>query len=178
MCLPLQPRGLVAREGCCCSALSPGPLAFLSFLFFSRAFCYSGLSLAFPRSVSLLILLLTPPLPPHSHGQAPCTMNMRVKMRFCSKFPVQLARQPLGSLPTFCKSSPANQNSCRQSPDPEFPDKEMFMLPFFLSDLSLYAKSGGWKKTQAPRWIMRVAAGAYGYVRCIVCLITRTCMFD
>lgn len=148
----------------------------LSPFFFFTCLLLLWTSVAFLLSVPLLILFLTPPLPP-SRRRAPCTMNMRVKMRFCSKFPVRLARQPLGSLPTFCKSSPANQNSCRQSPDPEFPDKEMFMLSFFLSDL-FYGESGGWKKPQAPRWIMRVAAGAYGYVRCIVCLLTRACMFD
>lgn len=50
----------------------------------------------------------------------------------CSKFPALLEDSLLaGCLPTFCKSSLANQNSCRQSPDPEFPDKEMFMLSFF-----------------------------------------------
>lgn len=52
-------------------------------------------------------------------------------MRFCSNFPALLARQPPGCLPTLCKSSLANQNSCRQPPDPEFPDKEMFMLSIF-----------------------------------------------
>lgn len=172
-------RAATAWRTCCLKVLLlPHTFSRISRLFFflyvpsvTVDFC------GFPSLCSPPHSLPDPSPPPPSRRRSPCTMNMRVKMRFCSKFPVRLARQPLGSLPTFCKSSPANQNSCRQSPDPEFPDKEMFMLSFFLSDL-FYGESGGWKKPQAPRWIMRVAAGAYGYVRCIVCLLTRACMFD
>ena len=88
----------------------------------------------------------------------------------CSKFPALLARQPLGSLPTFCKSSLANQDSCRQSPDPEFPDKEMFMLSFFKR--SLLPREWGWKKLKPHTGLWGLRAGVYGYVHCIVCLIT------
>ena len=88
----------------------------------------------------------------------------------CSKFPTLLARQPLGSLPTFCKSSLANQDSCRQSPDPEFPDKEMFMLSFFKR--SLLPREWGWKKLKPHTGLWGLRAGVYGYVHCIVCLIT------
>lgn len=84
----------------------------------------------------------------------------------CSKFPALLARQPLGSLPTFCKSSLANQNSCWQSPDPEFPDKEMFMLSFFKR--SLLPREWGWKKLKPHTGLWELRAGMYGYVHYIV----------
>lgn len=69
-----------------------------------------------------------------------------------SKFPTPLARQPPGRSPTFCKSSLANQNSCWEPPDPEFPDKEMFMLSLFFLPFTFFwselhrAKSGAGKK--------------------------------
>lgn len=161
----LQQGGHGGRKGYCHLALSPGSLFFSSSSSsFSCALCYSGL-LRFPPP------FFSWPLP-QLWKWTPC-YGYEGEDEVWSKFPALLARQPLGLLPTFCKSSLANQNSCRQSPDPEFPDKEMFMLSFFKR--SLLPWEWGWKKTRAPHWIwiMRVAAGVYGYVHCIVCLITR-----
>lgn len=90
----------------------------------------------------------------------------------CSKFSAMLAKQPvarsqhlqvLSSQPEFPE----------QSPDPEFPDKEMFMgFFFFFLKRSPLPQVWGWKKTKPPRRISRVARWLYGYVACIVCLIT------
>lgn len=132
-------RAAAARRTCCLKGLLlQRTFSRISLFLFSFFFHEPSVTVHFFGFPSLCFPPHSCPAPPpHGHGHVPCTINMRVKMRFCSEFPVQLARQPLGSLPTFCKSSPANQNSCRQSPDPEFPDKEMFMLSFFLSDLAL-----------------------------------------
>lgn len=87
-----------------------------------------------------------------------------------SKFPARLSRQPPGSVPTLSKSSVANQNSCWEPPDPEFPDKEMFMLSFFY--FFAISSTREWLKKKSPTLDMRVAAGMYRYVHHIVCCLT------
>lgn len=106
---------------------------------------------------------------PSSYGNESCATYMRVKISFCSKFPVVLARQSFGSLPTFCKSSLANQNSCWKSPDPEFPDKEIFMLSFFKANCSRLRV--GVKKNLSP---------TLDYEGCRWCIwvCTLHCLFD
>lgn len=115
------------------------------------------------------------PSPSPSYGSELCEDEV------CCKFPALLARQPLGSPPTFCKSSLANQNSCRQSPDPEFPDKEMFMLRSLLFfEQSPLPRVGG-KKLQPYIGFKGSCVGVYGYVHCIICLLTlwwRACIRD
>lgn len=120
-----------------CLALSPGSL------FVSFALCYSGL-LGLSLSFSLLHSSKDPS---PSYGNELC-YGYEGEDEVCSKFPTLLAREPLGSLPKLCKSSLANQRSCRLSPDPEFPDKEMFMLSFFKR--SLLRQEWGWKKNFSP----------------------------
>lgn len=65
----------------------------------------------------------------------------------CSEFPALLARQPSWLAATFCKSSLANQNSCWQSPDPEFQTKKCSCF-LFLPDL-FYPESGA-EKNSSP----------------------------
>lgn len=160
----LQQEGHGGWKGYCRLALSPGSL-FLSLFFFFMCLVLQWTSPSLP-------LRFPPPFfswPLPQLWKWTLCYGYEGEDEVCSKFPALLARQPLGSLPTFCKSSLANQNSCRQSPDPEFPDKEMFMLSFFKR--SLLPWEWGWKKTQAPHWIMRVA-------RWCVWVCALHCLFD
>lgn len=142
------------------------PSLALFFSSFPCALCYSGL-------LRLSLSVFPPPFfswPLPQLWKWTLCYGYEGEDEVCSKFPALLARQPLGPLPTFCKSFLANQNSCRQSPDPEFPDKEMFMLSFFKR--SLLPWEWGWKKLKPHTGLWGLRAGVYGYVHCIVCLIT------
>lgn len=152
-------------KGYCRLALSPGSLSLSLFFFMCLVLQWTSpsLPLCFPPP------FFSWPLP--QLWKWTLCYGYEGEDEVCSKFPALLARQPLGSQPTFCKSSLANQNSCRQSPDPEFPDKEMFMLSFFKR--SLLPWEWGWKKLKPHTGLWGLRAGVYGYVHCIVCLITR-----
>ena len=163
----LQQGGHGGWKGYCRLALSPGSLSLslsLSLFFMCLVLQWTSPSLALPFPPPFFSW----PLP--QLWKWTLCYGYEGEDEVWSKFPALLARQPLGSLPTFCKSSLANQNSCRQSPDPEFPDKEMFMLSFFKR--SLLPWEWGWKKLKPHTGLWGLRAGVYGYVHCIVCLIT------
>lgn len=160
-CMLLQQERHGGWKGYCHLALSPGSLSF--FMCLVLQWTSPSLPLCFPP------LFFSWPLP--QLWKWTLCYGYEGEDEVCSKFPALLARQPLGSLPTFCKSSLANQNSCRQSPDPEFPDKEMFMLSFFKR--SLLPREWGWKKLKPHTGLWGLRAGVYGYVHRIVCLITQ-----